>query len=280
MAIRISGETREVKTMRRTFLIVAGCLVILVFFILSANTRVKSEDVVKMTVKGVTVYPKTNSPVVILEAVEDKVELPIWIGFPEAQAIALRLENITTPRPMTHDLLMEALEKTGVKVLKIVISDLKDDIFYASIILDRDGKTIEIDSRPSDALALAVRVDAPVYATVSVLEKARGNKGLLYEAGEETRQRYGLSAQPLNQGLAEYFGLSKAEGILISDIVEKGVADEAGLKRGDIIFEVDGVRTAGLREFYDTLTVVENKKEFSVGVIREKDKLSLTFHSP
>jgi len=280
VAIRISGETREVKTMRRTFLIVAACLVILFFFILSANARVKSEDVVKMTVKGVTVYPKTNSPVVILEAVEDKVELPIWIGFPEAQAIALKLENITTPRPMTHDLLKEVLQKTGVKVLKIVISDLKDDIFYASIILDRDGKTIEIDSRPSDALALAVRVDAPVYATASVLEQARGNKGLLYEAGEETRQRYGLSAQPLNQALAEYFGLSKAEGILISDIVEKGVADEAGLKRGDIIFEVDGVGTASLREFYDTLTVFESKKEFSVGVIRGKDKLSLTFHSP
>ncbi len=259
---------------------VIACSMALSPLILSVDAKTKNGEALEMRIKGVSVHPETNAPVVILESVDDERELLIWIGFPEAQAIALRLENINTPRPMTHDLLQNILEKSGIKVVKVVISDLKEDIFLATITLEKDRKTMEIDSRPSDAIALAVRADAPIYAASFVLEQARGTGEAFQEAGEKIRRRYGFGAQALNHELAEYFGLPNAEGVLVSDIDGKGVADLAGLNRGDVIIEVDGVKTTNLKDFYDTLVRLEDKKEFSLNVLRDKDKLSLTFRAP
>jgi len=114
--------------------------------------------------------------VVILEEKEAeeavKRYLPIWIGPAEADAIAVKLQSVTVPRPLTHDLLSSVIDTLGATIDSIVVSDLKNDTFYAKIILNVDGGKIEVDSRPSDALALAVRVDAPIYAEEAVLDKA------------------------------------------------------------------------------------------------------------
>jgi bifunctional DNase/RNase len=127
----------------------------------------------KMEIKGLLLDPISNTPVVVLKDAEEKLFLPIWIGVFEANAIALKIENVTTSRPLTHDLFFNTLGDLKAKIEKIVINDLRDNTFYARIFLTREGESIEIDSRPSDALALALRFDALIYVEDEVLEKSR-----------------------------------------------------------------------------------------------------------
>jgi len=126
----------------------------------------------RMEIKGLLLDPISNTPVVVLKDAEEKFFLPIWIGVFEANAIALRIENVSTPRPLTHDLFSRTLGELRVRVERVVINDLRDNTFYARIILDREGESIEVDSRPSDALALALRFDAAIYVEEEVLEKS------------------------------------------------------------------------------------------------------------
>jgi uncharacterized protein len=128
---------------------------------------------VEMTIKGLMLDPISNSPIVILKDEEEKIFLPIWVGIFEANAIALQLESIATPRPMTHDLLRSAIDSLGGRVEKIVISDLKENTFYAIIHVRSGEKVVEIDARPSDAIALALRTSAPIFVERSVLENAQ-----------------------------------------------------------------------------------------------------------
>ena len=126
----------------------------------------------EMKVAGIAVDPFTNTPIVILKDLEEKDVLPIWIGLLEASSIATAIENIQTPRPMTHDLLKNLLDNLGVKVIKIEINDLKDNTYYALIHLDVDNKRLVIDSRPSDAIAIALRTGASIFVEESVIKKS------------------------------------------------------------------------------------------------------------
>ncbi|MCS7003173.1 MAG: bifunctional nuclease family protein, partial [Dehalococcoidia bacterium] len=110
--------------------------------------------------------------VVILKEKDSDRYLPIWIGPNEADAIAIKLQDVSVPRPMTHDLLLQTINQLGGAIQSIVVSDLNNDTFYARIIVDVNGRQVEIDSRPSDAIALAVRAKSPIYAAAAVLEKA------------------------------------------------------------------------------------------------------------
>ena len=141
---------------------------------------------VEMTVKGLTLDPLTNMPIVILKDKEDKRVLPIWIGLFEANAIALELEKIPTPRPMTHDLIRDVILGLNAIVTKIIVNDLKNNTFYAVIHLSLNGNHIVVDSRPSDAIALALRIDAPIYASTEVVNKARSID--MTKESEETDQ--------------------------------------------------------------------------------------------
>ncbi|MEE8161855.1 MAG: bifunctional nuclease family protein [Acidobacteriota bacterium] len=124
-------------------------------------------------IKGLMMDPITSSPIVILQDVEKNTLLPIWVGIFEANAIALQIERIDTPRPMTHDLLKNVLFHLNAQVLKIVVSELRENTFFAVIHLDMDGDSMTIDSRPSDAIALALRTDAPIYVTEEVINNSR-----------------------------------------------------------------------------------------------------------
>lgn len=128
-----------------------------------------------MAVKALVVDPIANMPVVILRDDDEKNFLPIWVGVFEANAIALQMEGISTPRPMTHDLLKNLITQIQGDVVRIVINNLRENTFYAEIHLSVDGKSITIDSRPSDAIALALRTAAPVFVEEAVLEKSRSN---------------------------------------------------------------------------------------------------------
>ncbi len=128
---------------------------------------------VEMKIRGLMMDPVTQMPIVILRDLAGTALLPIWVGIYEANAIALEIEKVPTPRPMTHDLLKNVLQGLDTQVKRIVVNDLKDDTFYAMIWLEREGETFSIDSRPSDALALALRVDCPIYVKDEVLKNSK-----------------------------------------------------------------------------------------------------------
>jgi hypothetical protein len=139
---------------------------------------------IRMTVRGIALDPITNMPIIILKDAEEKRALPIWVGIFEANAIALELEKIATPRPMTHDLIKNILDGLGATVQQIVVNDLKDNTFFAVIEVNHNGNMVSIDSRPSDAIALALRVNAPIFVTEKVVSKAKSMD--IAEEKEET----------------------------------------------------------------------------------------------
>jgi len=130
-------------------------------------------QLVPMSIKGLMLDPVSNSPIVVLKDEEEKFFLPIWVGIFEANAIALQLENVTTPRPMTHDLLRNMISELDARVTRVVINDLRDSTFFAQIRLITGDKTLELDARPSDAIALALRTEAPIFVAQTVLDQAQ-----------------------------------------------------------------------------------------------------------
>jgi len=128
---------------------------------------------VEMKIRGLMMDPMTNMPMVVLKEVSGTSILPIWVGIYEANAIALEIEKVLTPRPMTHDLIKLLLTGLETGVRKVVVSDLKDDTYYAVIWLEKEGSLISVDSRPSDALAIALRLDCPIYVDETVLKTSK-----------------------------------------------------------------------------------------------------------
>ena len=171
---------------------------------------------IEMAIDSIRVSLMNYQRVVILKEKMAERYLPIWIGPAEADAIAVKLQGVTVPRPLTHDLLRSVIDTLGVTINSIIVSDLKNDTFYAKVVLNVDGGQVEIDSRPSDALALAVRAEVPIYAEETVLDKA----GIL---------------------------LDKETGKPISEAGEKG---RAGSKK---VSEDELKRMSAFRDFIDTL---------------------------
>jgi bifunctional DNase/RNase len=145
---------------------------------------------VEMKIRGLMMDPVTNMPIVVLKDLNGNTILPIWVGIYEANAIALEIEKVSTPRPMTHDLIKTLLLGLGTGIRKVVVSELKDDTFYAVIWLDKDGELISVDSRPSDALALALRLDCPIYVDESVLKSSKRSNAAADKVSDEEQRRW------------------------------------------------------------------------------------------
>jgi uncharacterized protein len=155
---------------------------------------------VEMSVKGLMVDPVTNMPIVILRDAENQRVLPIWVGPVEANAIALQIENIAPPRPMTHDLLRNLVADLGATLVRVIIADLRDNTFFAYLELHRDGEVQLLDARPSDAIALAIRAKAPVFVDTKVLDQARSVDVSSEQADQERLQRWLESLDPDDLG--------------------------------------------------------------------------------
>lgn len=124
---------------------------------------------IEMKVMGIALDTRTGSPIVVLHDLDNRKALPIWIGSAEASAIIRKIENLGVVRPMTHDLIVSIIEKVGYKLDRIEINNVEKDTYYATLYLQKDEETIEIDARPSDAIAVAMRMEAPIYVTANVL---------------------------------------------------------------------------------------------------------------
>ncbi|HTL43912.1 MAG TPA: bifunctional nuclease family protein [Vicinamibacterales bacterium] len=153
-----------------------------------------------MTIKGLMVDPITNMPIIILRDKDGQRVLPIWVGVFEANAIALQIENVTTPRPMTHDLLRNVIQDLRAQIEKIVVSDLKENTFYALIYLRVNGDTLAIDSRPSDAIALALRARAPIFVEERVIDHAKTVDFAPEKGDAERLQKWLESLDPDDMG--------------------------------------------------------------------------------
>ncbi len=155
---------------------------------------------IEMAIRGLMVDPLTNLPIIILRDDTNERVLPIWVGPVEANAIALQVENVSTPRPMTHDLLRQVVAELGGTLVRVIIHDLKDSTFYAYLEILKDSERILIDARPSDALALSLRTKVPIFVNVAVFEHARGADVAPQQVDQERLQRWLESLDPDDLG--------------------------------------------------------------------------------
>jgi uncharacterized protein len=145
---------------------------------------------VEMRIRGLMMDPVTNMPIVVLKENGGEAVLPIWVGLYEANAIALEIEKVATPRPMTHDLIKNVLMGLDTVVHKVVVSELKDDTFYAVIWIEQAGRVVSVDSRPSDALALALRMDCPIYVDEEVLASSKVTSAISDKSTAEEMRKW------------------------------------------------------------------------------------------
>ena len=192
----------------------------------------------EMKVKTVVIDPNAQSPVVILEAVASKEFLPIWIDVPEARAIAREIEQIKTERPLTHDLVRNILNDLGTKVKRVTITDLLNHTYFAIISLTMKDREAKIDSRPSDAIAIALRMKAPIYVSRRVIEKSRTTTTSLPGASE-TPRRLGIQVQELSVELAKLMDSQFTRGLIVTDVIDGSPAMKADIHRGDIITKLN-----------------------------------------
>lgn len=221
----------------------ALCTLLLLSMLLAMQNLALSnpaDDISEMTVKGVALDPYGNTPIVVLEETQGQRAFPIWIGIPEARAIVQALEGTSTPRPMTHTLLQNILRDLRVKISQITIHDLQNNTFYASISLQREQKTFTIDARPSDAIALALNAQAPIFATRHVLQAVRTVKLSAPLISKQTAKKFGMHLQNLNASLANAFHISELSGVLVAFVEPDSPAARQGIQGGDLLTAADG----------------------------------------
>jgi bifunctional DNase/RNase len=179
--------------------------------------------------------PVSQHPVVILTDTLEERALPIWIDSFEANAIESELEGIKHRRPLTHDLLESIIKETSAKIQQIVITQLKDNIYYATIRMEVAGTFTEIDARPSDSIVVALKFKAPLFVSRDLFV----DKAVLLSEKKEIEQVYGLTLQNLTPSLAQAFAFDSTQGTLVSDVRQGSRADQDGLERGDIFVTLD-----------------------------------------
>jgi len=232
-------------------------------------------DLIAVDVRGVIVDPETQSPILFLVDPESEKGLPVWIGLSEARAISLGLKDVTPPRPLTHDLMKSMLDLLHARVERVVISDLKENTYYATLNLRAGRKTWEVDSRPSDAVAIALKFDAPLF-----LSRALVQKGVLVDLGPSSaklpaERMYGFVTGELSAEVARYFGFGKETGVIVTEIARNGPADRAGLRKGDILVRMDKKSVEGLDDLQRALGKKSASDAMRVDVYRKGKVLSL-----
>lgn len=251
---------------------------VLCFFPLTLHAS-QHEDVVEMKVKKVFLdrSTQTRTAVVILENAKEKAFIPIWIGNEEATSIAIELEHVAIPRPNTHDLIRNILDGFEAAMQRITITDLRDNIYYAVITLKLKGQEVQIDSRPSDAIAVALRMKAPIYASTKVLAKAKQLPSP-ETPREGFRKIMGLHVQELSRELATVF--KAKNGVLVADVEMGSAASKAGIHRGDIIFKVGGQDIHEVGDLESFLEGVQTPMQVKMEILREGKPTSLLLDLP
>jgi uncharacterized protein len=221
---------------------------------------------VAMEIKGVRLDAFGQNPVVILVDKEGKKALPIWVGLLEANAIDRELKNITSPRPMTHDLLHSILAQAQVRVKEVKIVNLKDHTYYATLFLAFNKGVIEVDARPSDAIILALKSKTPISVSAKILEE----QGIALSEGNAFGGRYGIQIQELTPSLASFFNFKGQKGVLVSEVVSGSASETSGIKAGDIITKVNLTEVGNIQEFEDAFDAAKASSSVRILIFREE----------
>ena len=237
----------------------------------SASAAAASPELLPVKIQRLIIDPSSNQPVVFLTDLQEERALLIWIGPCEANAMNAEMEGTKPPRPQTHDLLQGVIQKMKGKVQKIIITHSKDGVYYASLVLEREGAVIEIDARPSDSMVLAQKSKAPIFVARKLFQEM--SVTLKEEKGVE--DQYGLTAQELTSSLAQSFSFKSTQGVLVSDVRAGSPAEKDGLQRGDIIAEIGGESVSDPKNLKSALNKM--KGPVKARVFRKGEFISLTF---
>ncbi|ETW99897.1 MAG: hypothetical protein ETSY1_13225 [Candidatus Entotheonella factor] len=238
------------------------------------------DNLLELHVKGITIDPDGNVPVVILEAPTSHKAFPMWIGKQEAQAIAIELQGIPTPRPLTHMLLRNILTNLQVKVERIVIHDLQENTFFASIFLQQGQSRHTIDARPSDAIALAIATKAPILVAPHVLQAVQTIPTAPAQTTPQlVAKKFGMHMQTLDERLARAFQLPRAGGVLVAFVEEHSQAARGGVNRGDIIMRADGQAIKTLDDLMAVLTT-DSPEQHVLKVMRQQREVTIHLQPP
>ncbi len=227
-----------------------------------AGTSAAPDGVVAVHIAGLQMIGPEQALILLADEAE-RLAVPIAVGRDQGVAIYLGKEGMPTPRPMTHDLMARILKTLEVSVTKITITELRDDTYFAEIALSWSGGHHTIDARPSDAIALAVRLDVPMFAA-SDLMRPVGEQGPSTDDLARLDARLGLAVQNLDADLAEFLGAKGVAGVLIASVEPEGPAGRAGLKRGDILKAIDDRPTDSLDRYEGALREARKQPRFRI----------------
>ena len=239
---------------------------LLVSLVLVAISKETPPPFIEMEVKGVRLDAMGHNPVVLLADKNGKKALPIWIGLLEANAIDKELKNITSPIPMTHDLLHSILTQVQVKVKEVKIVELKDQTYYATLFLKLNKGVIEVDARPSDAIILALKSKIPILVAAKILDE----QGIALTKKSAFGERYGIRIQQLTPALASHFNFKSQKGVLVAEILPGSVSEASGMKAGDIITKVNSKEVGSVQEFEEMFDTVKVGNSLRILLFRDE----------
>lgn len=233
-----------------------------------------------MKFRTIRALPDRGSAIVILEDQSGQRFLPIYVDESQALSIYLGQRRQKASRPLTHDLLASVFEALDARLEKVVITELKDGVYYADMVLNQNDHQVTLDSRPSDAIALALRLQAPIYANTALLERysESGETPPAPMIPQMTLQEWGITVQELDAKLKKFFG--GKEGLLLSDVQADSPAGRAGLEAGDLLLRVGDRSVRGLQDFQKAVGEVKGLPEVYVTILRDGSELqrTLEFH--
>jgi hypothetical protein len=198
----------------------------------------QQDNAVETKIKTMILDPRTDTPVLVLETVADKQLVPIWIDIPEAKAIALELKHVAVPRPLTHDLIRNILDGVGATLQRVTITDIRDNTYFAVLTIRLHGQEFRIDSRPSDAIAVALRMKAPTYVSAKVLKQSK-EVPAAGDPNRRLRKKLGIQAQDLTLELAALLDIQFQPGVLVAEVAAGSRAETLGIRPGDVITKIN-----------------------------------------
>jgi bifunctional DNase/RNase len=251
-------------------------LVFIAWGMASFCSLAKDSKAVRMRIHSLQASMGQEEIAVVLTDEAGEKFLPIAVGGDQALSIQLGRNGQTAKRPLTHDLLASIFKALEIRVEKVTITDLRDGVYYAEIALQQNGRTHQIDARPSDAIALSLRVEAPIYAMPHLLQDM---SDLKTKEGEETSGQteitsWGIKLQSLTESLADFFG--RREGVLVADVMENSPASQSGLRAGDILLRLDKDELRDLGDFMKAFAARKEAQSVEIGVLRGDQNLTMT----
>jgi len=214
--------------------------------------------------------PVANNPVVLLGDADEKQALPIWISIIEANAMYAEIMGVSHQRPLTHDLLERIVSGLQATLRRVLITHVEENVYYATLVLEKDGAQIKIDARPSDSIVLALKFDAPILVAEDLLKTL----GVSLKDNDPVRQ-YGLTLQDLTPELARYLSSEPTAGLLISGVRQNSRAERDGLKSGDIILEIDG---QAIEDISMMKKILSGPASAKARILREGAFITLSLH--